>query len=127
MIETHDALVSGAAIAQFLEAAPAGTHILWDAHHTWNKGGEDLGDTWRQIRSAVVHIHVKDSIDRPSEKHPFTYVPPGEGIFPMASLLAALTADHYAGPLSLEWERKWHPYLGPVEEALTVAQRRQWW
>lgn len=127
MIETHDALVSGAAIARFLAAAPTGTHILWDAHHTWSKGGEDVVETWRQIRAAVVHVHVKDSIRRPSAKHPYTYVLPGEGVFPMSQLVGALTADGYAGPISLEWERKWHPELAPVEEALTSARERQWW
>jgi sugar phosphate isomerase/epimerase len=127
MIETHDALVSTGAISRFVAAAPAGTRILWDALHTWSKGGEDPVQTWRQIKSSVVHVHVKDSISRPSERHPYTYVLPGDGEFPMAPLLAALRADGFAGPLSLEWERKWHPYLPPVEDALVAAAQRQWW
>lgn len=126
MVETHDALFTEAAIRCFLERAP-GTAILWDAHHTWRKGGEDPLQTWRVIRSAVVHVHVKDSISVPSAKHPFTYVLPGDGDFPIRALLRALEADGFAGPVSLEWEKVWHPYLPPLERALRVAGERGWW
>jgi sugar phosphate isomerase/epimerase len=126
MIETHDALWTAAAIGRLLAAVPDAT-ILWDSHHTWRKGGEDPVATWRAIRRSVVHVHVKDSIDRPSERHPFTYVLPGDGGFPIAPLLAALRADGFAGPVSLEWERMWHPYLPSLDVALAAAAARGWW
>jgi sugar phosphate isomerase/epimerase len=125
-VETHDSLWTAEAIGRFLAAAP-GAKMLWDAHHTWRKGGENPVATWKAIRPAVVHIHVKDSVDRPSARHPFTYVLPGDGGFPIAPLLAALRADGYAGRVSLEWEKLWHPYLPPLEEALRVAKERRWW
>lgn len=125
MIETHDSLFTAAAIQRFLEVAP-GAAILWDAHHTWKKGGEDPVTTWNAIKSHVVHIHVKDSLSRPSESLPYTYVLPGEGEFPMAPLRAALQAE-YSGPLSLEWEKLWHPYLPSLDEALRTATARAWW
>jgi sugar phosphate isomerase/epimerase len=126
MVETHDSLFTAAAIARFLAAIPE-TAILWDAHHTWRKGGEDPLVTWRAIRRSVVHVHVKDSIDRPSAKHPFTYVLPGDGPFPIRPLLSALEADGYRGLVSLEWEKMWHPYLPSLDEALRVADERGWW
>jgi sugar phosphate isomerase/epimerase len=126
MVETHDSLVTAAAIGRFLAAAP-GTAILWDAHHTWRKGGEDPVATWRAIHASVTHIHVKDSIAVPSARHPFTYVLPGDGEFPITPLLAALGADAFAGPVSLEWEKLWHPHLPPLDEALTTAKARLWW
>lgn len=126
MVETHDSLFTADAIGRF-RAAAHGTAILWDAHHTWKKGGEDPVATWRAIRASVTHIHVKDSISVPSARHPFTYVLPGDGEFPITPLLAALGADAYAGPISLEWEKLWHPYLPPLDEALTVAKTRAWW
>jgi len=125
MVETHDSLLSSAAIARFLEAAPE-TPILWDAHHTWRFGGEDPAATWRAIRAAVVHIHVKDSVNRPGPRHPFTYVLPGTGEFPMAPLLAELRAG-YSGALCLEWERHWDPALPELGEALRSAAERKWW
>jgi sugar phosphate isomerase/epimerase len=126
LIETHDALFTADAINRFTEAA-GGVAILWDSHHTWKRGGEDPVMTWRAIQSHVVHIHVKDSVSRPGGKHPYTYVLPGEGEFPAAALFAALRADNYAGVVSLEWERLWHPELAPVSDALAAAAKRSWW
>lgn len=127
MVETHDALTTTPAILRFLAKAPAGTGMLWDTHHTWRIGGENPCDTWAAIRHAVVHLHVKDSIPTPSSRHPYTYVPPGSGEFPMAALLEALRRDVCASPLSLEWERHWHPYLATLDAALASAAEHRWW
>jgi sugar phosphate isomerase/epimerase len=126
MVETHDSLFTSAAVNRFLAAVP-GVAVLWDAHHTWKKGGEDPVMTWRAIRSAVVHVHVKDSIGVPSARHAFTYVLPGDGQFPIGALVQALEADAFEGPVSLEWEKLWHPHLPSLDEALATAQRRAWW
>ncbi|MEY2879393.1 MAG: hypothetical protein RLZZ15_1773 [Verrucomicrobiota bacterium] len=129
MVETHDALITAEKIRAFVAAAP-GTAILWDAHHTWRKGGEDPVGTWRAIRAmgaSVVHVHVKDGVPEPSARHPFTYVLPGAGGFPMAALRSALREDGFGGAVSLEWEKMWHPYLPPLEEALVAARERAWW
>jgi sugar phosphate isomerase/epimerase len=126
MIETHDALVTAPSLLRLVELAP-GAAILWDTHHTWKKGGEDPVATWSAIRDHVVHVHVKDSISRPSARHSFTYVLPGDGEFRLRPVLDVLERDGYAGVVSLEWERQWHPYLPPLEEALRVADERGWW
>jgi sugar phosphate isomerase/epimerase len=126
MIETHDSLFTAAAIGRLLAVVPEAA-ILWDSHHTWKKGGEDPLVTWRAVRGSVVHVHVKDSVSVPSARHPFTYVLPGAGEFPMAPLVAELKAAEFSGPVSLEWERMWHPYLPPLDEALAVAAARGWW
>ncbi|MDB6115788.1 MAG: Sugar phosphate isomerase/epimerase [Lacunisphaera sp.] len=125
MVETHDTLFTSEKINLLLAAAP-GTAVLWDTHHTWKKGGEDPVATWRAIAPHVTHLHVKDSVSEPSARHPFTYVLPGEGEFPMAKLREVLRAE-FTGCVSLEWEKMWHPYLPSIEEALTVAQQRDWW
>lgn len=125
MIETHDALFTANALGDFLARAPDAA-ILWDSHHTWKKGGEDPVATWQAIKSRVVHVHVKDSVSRPSERHPFTYVRPGDGEFPMAPLREVL-AREFDGTVSLEWEKQWHPYLAPLDDALRVAAERKWW
>lgn len=125
MIETHDALCTTEAIKQFLALAP-GTAILWDSQHTWRNGGEQPLVTWHAIKPHVVHVHVKDSISKPSAKHPFSYVLPGDGEFAMAPLRAALQAE-FTGCVSLEWEKLWHPYLAPLDDALTAAAKRNWW
>jgi sugar phosphate isomerase/epimerase len=126
MIETHDSLFTTAGIRRFTAANP-GTAILWDAHHTWRKGGEDPAVTWRAIRGDVVHVHVKDSVDRPSARHAYTYVLPGDGEFPIGSVLGALRDDGFSGAVSLEWEKLWHPYLPSLHDALATAAVRKWW
>ncbi|MGH7946872.1 MAG: sugar phosphate isomerase/epimerase family protein [Opitutaceae bacterium] len=126
MVETHDSLFTADAITRFRAAFP-GTAILWDAHHTWRKGGEDPVATWNSIRPAVVHVHVKDSISVPGPRHPFTYVLPGDGEFPIAPLRDALRRDQFEGPVSLEWEKLWHPNLPPLDDALAAAAARKWW
>lgn len=125
MVETHDALFTGAAISGFLAGAP-GAAILWDSHHTWKRGGEDPVKTWAEIKAGVVHVHVKDSVSRPSARHPFTYVLPGAGEFPQTPLRAVLERE-FSGTVSLEWERQWHPYLPPLTEALAAAAANRWW
>jgi sugar phosphate isomerase/epimerase len=123
MVETHDALLTAPAIQRFVELAP-GTAILWDSHHTWRKGGEEPAVTWRAIGQFVVHIHVKDSVGGPGGSP--EYVLPGLGQFPMAALRASLQGS-YSGPLSLEWERQWHPGLPPLQDALLSASATSWW
>jgi sugar phosphate isomerase/epimerase len=125
MIETHGGMTTTGTIQRFLEAVPDAA-ILWDAHHTWKKGGEDPLATWRAIRANVVHVHVKDSINVPDARNPFTYVLPGKGDFPMAPL-ATLLQDEFAGAVSFEWEKLWCPYLPSLDEALRVAAARAWW
>lgn len=125
VVETHDTLFNSERIKRFLCAAP-GTRILWDAHHTWRRGGEDPVATWRAIRAHVAHIHVKDSVSRSSGKLPYTYVLPGEGEFPMAPLRELLRRE-FAGAVSLEWERRWHPALPSLDSALTTAAEHAWW
>jgi len=125
MVETHDSLFTAARINAFVSRAP-GTGILWDTHHTWRRGGEDPVATWRAIKPGVVHVHVKDSVSRPSARHDHTYVLPGDGDFPMAPLRSVLRAE-YGGFVSLEWEKLWHPYLPPLGAALTAAAERGWW
>jgi sugar phosphate isomerase/epimerase len=126
VIETHDALADAIALSRFLNALPE-VRLLWDAHHTWKKGGADPVDTWHLVAPRTRHIHVKDSISRPGPRLPYTYVPPGEGKFPMAALRAALAASRYDGVLSLEWEKFWHPDLPPLDAALDAAAANAWW
>jgi sugar phosphate isomerase/epimerase len=124
--ETHDATAEPAALRTFLVAAPA-CKILWDAHHTWRRGGEAPRDTWAYLRRHVVHVHFKDSVTTPGAGEGYTYVFPGAGEFPLSDLVGALVADGYARALCLEWERMWHPSLQPIEAALDSLDRFPWW
>lgn len=129
MIETHDTLVTTAALRRFLAAVHEGTALLWDTHHTWRAGGENPAATWSAVQRHAVHLHVKDSVTLPpvDGKPAHAYVLPGTGDFPMAELRAVLRRGGFAGPVSLEWEKHWHPELPPLATALAHAERSGWW
>lgn len=127
MVETHSSLLRAPDILAFLAEAPADTRLLWDSHHTWRIGGEHPAETWRSLRPRVAHIHVKDSVATPGEKRAYRHVLCGEGEFPMRDLREALARDAYDGVVSLEWERRWHPEMPPLEDALAAADASNWW
>lgn len=125
LVETHDALIRSPAILQFCAGSDAA--VLWDAHHTWKRGGEDPVMTWRAIGKHVRHIHVKDSRPDATSDNGWSYVLPGTGGFPMQPLLRELAALKFRGAISLEWERQWVPTLPPLETALASAKTTGWW
>jgi sugar phosphate isomerase/epimerase len=125
-IETHDSLGTAGAVRRLLAAAP-GARMLWDAHNMWRLSGEDPAATLAAIAPHVVHVHVKDSISRPSGPRAYTYVLPGQGEFPMAAVAAGLRERGFDGCVSLEWEKLWHPALGPLDTAIEAAAAAGWW
>ncbi len=126
LIETHDAFSASKPILQLMERLEKEIPVLWDTHHTWKLGGESPRETWKQLGTCIVHAHIKESISKPSARHPFTYVLPGAGEFPATELYSVLEENHFSGTLSLEWERQWHPYLSDLKSALTEARKREW-
>jgi sugar phosphate isomerase/epimerase len=125
-LETHDGFSSGQRCLQLQEAFGSPLDIIWDTHHTWKLGKESALQTWDQIAGMIRHVHVKDSISVPSERHPYTYVLPGAGEFPVGDVFRVLHDNNYAGVMSLEWERKWHPYLPDLDTALQSLKTAGW-
>jgi len=126
IVETHDVLLTTETIQRFQADLPQPATILWDTHHTWVKGGEDPVTTWDAIQAWVGHIHVKDK-RLPSANDEGGFALPGQGDFPFTPLLTRLNNDHYAGPVSLEWERFWKPELPSLEAALEACAQADWW
>ena len=117
-LETHTGFSSAARCLKLQEHAGIPLDIIWDTHHTWKLGNETAEETWNQMAPLIRYVQIKDSIPVPSAKHPYSYVLPGTGEFPAKELLSLLASHDYAGIVSLEWERKWHPYMPPLDEAL---------
>ena len=125
-IETHDSLVYSSARQQLFDRSNRPISFIWDSHHTWKKSGDAIERSWEQLKDLVVNVHVKDSISKPSARHPFTYVQLGDGEFPLEDTLSLIAGDSYSGNVSIEWERQWHPYLPPIETALSKAVEMNW-
>ncbi|MEV1006074.1 sugar phosphate isomerase/epimerase family protein [Streptomyces sp. NPDC049881] len=118
-VETHDSHSRADRTARFLtlldrEAPGHGCGVVWDTAHTWTHG-ETPAESLALLRPWLAYAQIKD-VRAPADPVP---VPLGTGGYPVDALAAALRADGYAGPLSLEWERMWHPELPTLDEALT--------
>ncbi len=116
MVETHDALATAAGMRAVREALPD-LRVLWDLHHTW-RAGAAAAEFGAVVADALVHVHLKDSVSRPSARKPFTYVRPGAGEFDWPGALRLLEQLDFDGSQSFEWERQWHPELEPLGEVL---------
>lgn len=121
ILETHDAWTNSEQVRALLQAADlSACKVLWDAHHTY-RFGETPAQTLALLDEAIAYVHVKDSrlnIDDPST---WTYCLLGEGDIPLREICTALQKRGYAGYLSFEWEKKWHPEIADPEIALPQA------
>ena len=87
--------------------------LIWDIEHTHRPYGSDWPVFYRFARPYVKHVHVKDRSDAENR---LTMI--GEGDVPILPIVKTLLKDGYDGCFSLEWEKKWHPELSDIEEAL---------
>jgi sugar phosphate isomerase/epimerase len=126
LLETHDGFSASTPCRNLMARLTEPIGIIWDSHHTWRLGGESPLESWSQLSRWIRHVHVKDSIGKPSARHPFTYVLPGDGEMPLGQVVEILNEHQFTGAVSLEWERLWHPYLPPLREALTRLKAQPW-
>ncbi|GAA3241854.1 sugar phosphate isomerase/epimerase family protein [Actinocorallia longicatena] len=113
LVETHDALPTGAAVAELLAGAPSAAAI-WDLLHPW-RHGEAPAATLAALGGRTAYVQIKDAVsaDDPAP------VPLGTGSVPLAEARELL--DGFGGWVSLEWERTWYPDAAPVEEIVPGA------
>ncbi|MFI6174935.1 sugar phosphate isomerase/epimerase family protein [Nonomuraea sp. NPDC051191] len=118
LVETHDEMATGAAVAALLAEAgrPESTGALWDLLHPW-RNGEPPAATLAALGPSLAYVQVKDAVSAADT----TPVPMGTGSVPLEEAGDLLRAAGYAGWVSLEWERTWYPQVAPVEEILPGA------
>ncbi|MBV9864938.1 MAG: sugar phosphate isomerase/epimerase [Abitibacteriaceae bacterium] len=111
VLETHDSFSKGEQVAELLNATqhPA-VFSLWDLHHPYRQG-ETPETTYNYLKSSLRYVHVKDSKDG-------VYTLMGEGDVPLEPMLKLVLDGGYTGPLSVEWEKRWHPTIADPETAL---------
>ena len=127
-LETHDAFSSSALVAQVVnQIKDPIVGALWDFLHPYRLG-ETAQETAQRLSEHMLHVHVKDG-QRPQEQNAeWKLTLLGEGDVPTLEMLAALRSTGYAGWLSVEWEKKWHPGLAGPEVALPqhIAKLREY-
>lgn len=110
VLETHDDFSTGATVAALLaEATHPAVFSLWDLHHPFRQG-EPIEETHRLMAPTLRHVHIKDGRDG-------HYTLLGEGDVPVFAMLDLALGAGYTGPISLEWEKRWHPELPDPEVA----------
>jgi sugar phosphate isomerase/epimerase len=126
VIETHDAFSASLPLLHLFERLGRSVGIIWDSHHTWKLGGESPPESWGQLGEFIHHVHIKDSISKPSARPPYTCVLPGAGEMPMGEVFGILNEEGVAGSVALEWEKMWHPYLADISQALAACRENGW-
>jgi sugar phosphate isomerase/epimerase len=122
VLETHDSFSTGETVAQLLQATKHPVVFsLWDLHHP-HRQGESIGETHDYLAPTLRHIHIKDGIAGTG------YTLLGEGDVPVFEMLELAIRGGYTGPISLEWEKRWHPDIADPEIAFPqYAQKvREW-
>ena len=113
LLETHGDINTAERLGAVAEACGKYENFgfIWDVCHTRNT----YGDNWRTFCDdffpMIKHIHLKDvTADG--------LTLPGGGDLPLREMAEYLVKKGYDGAFSLEWEKKWHPELPPIEDAL---------
>lgn len=116
-LETHDRLPTGRAIADVIgQLDHPRLGAVWDVLHPW-RHGEPIAASAEALLGLPGYVQVKDvvSLDDPTPCLLAT------GSVPLGEFRSQLDGHGYAGWVSLEWERAWHPQVPTLEVALGSA------
>ena len=114
LIEAHGEFNVASRLAAVLESVGRDSFgILWDIGNSDDDCGDEFERFYEPFRPYIRHIHVKDQLR--DEKHTLTHI--GKGQIPIGPIVRRLRDDGFDGFLSLEWEKKWNPWLDEPEVA----------
>lgn len=75
--------------------------LLWDPGNAYLAGERPYPDGYRSVRGRIAALHAKDGVRHPAPgEHPWRVL--GEGEVDWRGQLAALVADRFDGPLTIE-------------------------
>jgi len=116
LLETHgDFSTSERVLGVLRQTTSPVIGVIWDVHHTILFGKESPDYTWLQLAPYIRHAHIKDTRIVGDKVQPALV---GEGDLPLPAWIALLQDKGYAGWLSFEWEKMWHPDIEEPELAL---------
>jgi sugar phosphate isomerase/epimerase len=127
-VETHDSFSSSAVVAELVGRVPsAWVGAVWDSHHPC-RVGEDPSETYARIGERLLLAQVKDARRNDANPSGWDLVLLGHGDLPLREMLKVLASHGYRRPLSVEWEKRWHPEIEEPEVALPqhIELLRRW-
>jgi sugar phosphate isomerase/epimerase len=111
-IETHDDFTDTYLVKEIIERTDNEyVRVLWDVHHPFRTCGQTMKEAYENVGPYTMHTHFKDSYKTGEVEEGFKYCLLGDGDVPNQEALQLLKDGGYTGYLSLEWEKKWKPYL----------------
>lgn len=115
LLEVHGAFRTVEALRPVLKGVDAPNFgIIWDVAHS----DEAYGDAWRPFYDLIFpwirEIHLKDH-RRGEGSRGLCLM--GEGDIPWRAILSRLRLDGFDGWYTLEWEKRWQPWLPGPEVA----------
>jgi len=122
-IEPHDDHVRAADVRPILDALPdPRLGVVWDIANAW-AAGDRPATGLAAFAGRIAWVQVKDGTGAGAS---WRLCPLGAGEVPIAAALRDLAVAAARGgwplpPISVEWERAWHPELDPPEVALPAA------
>ncbi len=91
--------------------------IIWDLEHSDKAYENNWKVFYDEFKPYIRHIHVKDYYRGMQADGRYKLSLVGDGEIPLEDIINCLKADGFDGYYSLEWEKKWHPYLPDPEVA----------
>jgi sugar phosphate isomerase/epimerase len=119
-VETHDSFSSSSVVAELLAMVPSGAvGAVWDSHHPYRMG-QRPAEVWADLGLRTLLAQVKDARRDTTRTDGWQLVLLGDGEVPVREMLELLDTGRYAGWISVEWEKRWHPEI--EEPAVALPQ-----
>jgi len=117
-VEPHDDFVRADTVGPILAAVDRPeVGVVWDPANAW-AAGDAPEHGMAVLGDRICYVQLKDGVGH-GDSWRLTRL--GEGEVPLSRVIELLAARGPMPPLSLEWERAWHPELDPAEIALGPA------
>ncbi len=110
LVETNGVYSDTARLKALLDAVRSdNAAALWDFHHPYRFAHESPETTVQNLGMYIAYVHCKDSVMTPEGRIDYRLM--GEGDMPIPEMINALGSINYEGYITLEWVKRWAPYL----------------
>ena len=109
LVETNGVYTDTARLRELLQRVGSdNVAALWDVHHPYRFAKESPEQTVQNLGAYIKYTHIKDSVMNDGK---VDYRLMGEGDIPVDEIIGSLNSINYEGYISLEWVKKYAPYL----------------